>query len=176
MENNFLNLEVSKQFQCSKETLYKAWTDPEQLKQWWKPMGKRLTEVENNITEGGEVRYTFENNSPKIDGKYVKVDDHNVLEYTWNWHLSTEQTEDSAYKLSVRFEGDENKSSIFIAQYGFKNQESVQPHKHGWEQGLKQLHEYLSGSSNNQQSLQGQQKPPITGYNETPEQLKVAGG
>ena len=192
MENNSSNLNVSKQFNCSKDALYNAWTQPEQLKQWWKPMGKQLTQVVNNIKEGGEVKYVFEDNSLTIDGKYEKVQGQDLLEYTWNWHLKAERIEDAKYKLSVRFEGESNNATISVTQTGFEKEESVQPHKQGWEEGLQQLQEYLSGnqqhdnnasnSSSNpnateQKEEQAEEKymPPVTGYNETEEQAKVGG-
>jgi uncharacterized protein YndB with AHSA1/START domain len=177
MDNNAANLEVSKEFQCSKEQLFKAWTDPEQLKKWWKPMGKQLVEVVNDLTEGGDIRYVFEDNVT-IDGKYEKVSGNNLLEYTWNWHFAAGPVEDASYKLSVKFEGDETGSAISIKQESSGNAESIQPNEHGWEQGLEQLAAYANnrGEDGDEPSLNGQQKPPVTGYNETPEQLKVAGG
>lgn len=107
MENNAASLTISKAFNGSNEALYSAWTQPEELKQWWKPMGKNLVDVMNDVKQGGEVKYVFENNSLTIDGRYEKVEDHNVLEYTWNWHLKLEGEEAAAYKLLVRFEGND---------------------------------------------------------------------
>jgi uncharacterized protein YndB with AHSA1/START domain len=193
MENNSSNLNVSKEFECSKEVLFNAWTQPEQLKQWWKPMGNTLTDVVNDIREGGEVKYVFEGNKLTIDGKYEKVEGHNLLEYTWNWHMATEPVPDAPYKLSVRFEGnDDNRSTISVTQTGFKEDESVQPHQQGWEQGLQQLHDFLSNNKssvgnsasasstgnagNSTEEAAQKNMPPMTGYMETPEQTKVAGG
>src|SRR3954469_22013665 len=147
MENNSSNLNASKQFNCSKEALYSAWTQPEQLKQWWKPMGNTLTDVVNDIREGGEVKYVFADNHLTINGRYEKVQEHDLLEYTWNWHLATEPIPDAPYKLSVRFEGDENNSTISVTQTGFKDDESVKPQQQGWEHGLQQLQDYLSKNS-----------------------------
>lgn len=187
MENNSSNLNVSKQFNCSKEALYSAWTQPEQLKQWWKPMGNTLTDVVNDIKEGGEVKYVFADKQLTIDGKYEKVQGNDLLEYTWNWHVTSEPIPAAPYKLSVRFEGDENNSTISITQTGFKNDESVQPHQQGWEQGLQQLQDYLEGRSNGGgksntnsgvnevEKAAEENMPPMTGYMETPEQSKVGG-
>jgi len=116
MENNSSNLHVSKEFECSNKTLYNAWAQPEKLKQWWKPMGNTLTDVVNDVKEDGEVKYTFKNNHLTIDGKYEKVQGHDLLEYTWNWHMKTEPVPDAPYKLSVRFEGDNNTSAISVAK------------------------------------------------------------
>jgi hypothetical protein len=78
--------------------------------------------------------------------------------------------------LSVKFDGDDSDSSISVTQTGFNSKESVQPHQHGWEQGLQQLHDYLSGQTSSDVDVKaGHQKPPISGYNDTPEQEKVGG-
>jgi uncharacterized protein YndB with AHSA1/START domain len=169
-------LEVSKDFQSSRESLFNAWTDPEQLKQWWKPLGKQLVAVENSLQEGGTVAYHFDDGNLAIDGKYEKVVNQELLEYTWNWHFSVEPINDADYKLSVRFEGDESHSSIYITQEGFKNEESIQPHRQGWEQGLEQLKSHLNDQGQQPHGSSLSQEPPVAGYNEAPEQVKVGGG
>lgn len=171
------HLEVSKQFSCSKEQLYTAWTEPAQLKQWWKPLGKQLQNVVNDITAGGTVKYMFEGDTLTIDGTYDKVEPGMLLEYSWNWHVTSEPVEDASYKLSVRFEGSGNNATLSVTQTGFDGQHSIDPHKKGWEQALQQLSEFVGGGQSDEQAgKSGQQKPPVTGYNETPEQQKVAGG
>src|SRR6187551_3239109 len=98
-------LQISKEFQVSKEQLFSAWTDPAQLKQWWKPLGKQLVHVENNLAPGGTVKYEFEDDHLAIHGIYEKVAVNELLEYTWNWHVKAASVNDAAYKLSVVFEG-----------------------------------------------------------------------
>ena len=170
-------LEVSKEFRCSKEKLYRAWTEQDQLKQWWKPMGKQLIAVENDLAEGGTVKYQFNDNTLLIDGNYEKVVPNELLEYTWNWHVSAEPIKDAAYKLSVRFEGDESNATISITQDGFLNEENIHPHQHGWEEGLEQLKSYVE-SQGEMQSNAGTLNEQLvdSGYNEDPEQVKVGGG
>ncbi len=48
--NGQSSINASKTFKARVEALYKAWTDAEQLKQWWKPMGFSLRQVENELT------------------------------------------------------------------------------------------------------------------------------
>ena len=64
--NNAAKVEATKQFPVSVQKLYRAWTDPDQLKQWWKPMGKRLKEVTNDLKEGGKVSYSFDDQAMTI--------------------------------------------------------------------------------------------------------------
>ncbi len=57
--NKTFKLETSKEFSVPAEQLYEAWTEPEQLKQWWKPIGNQLKEVHNDLKKGGRVAYKF---------------------------------------------------------------------------------------------------------------------
>jgi uncharacterized protein YndB with AHSA1/START domain len=170
-------LEISRKFQSSKERLFNAWTNPEQLKQWWKPLGKQLVKVENTQQEGGTLAYHFDDDDLVIEGKYLKVLNHEILEYSWNWHFTMAPVNDAAYRLTVHFEGDEAQSTISIVQDGFQNEESIQPHRQGWEQGLEQLKSHLENKDEQQTgSASSSQQPVIAGYNEAPEQVKVGGG
>src|SRR5687768_3267135 len=110
MENNMHELQLAKPFKCSIETLYNAWTEPDQLKQWWRPLGKELSVVENDIRVGGRLKYTFGDGQLIIDGNYEEVAPQKLLTYTWNWHFNAETTEDTAFNLTIRFDGDENHS------------------------------------------------------------------
>lgn len=135
-------INISKQFNCSKEDLFKAWTEEDELKQWWKPLGKELGQMTNELRKGGTVQYIFENGNLTIEGQYEKVEENRLLEYTWNWHLATKQIEDADYKLSVSFEGDETTSTLSVTQFGFNDEKGIEPHRLGWEQALEALENY----------------------------------
>ena len=138
-------LQISKEFQASKEQLFAAWTDPAELKQWWKPLGRQLVQVENNLAPGGTVKYIFEDDHLAIHGIYEKVVDHKLLEYTWNWHVKAGSVNDAAYKLSIAFEGDQQRSRVSITQEGFESEDHIHPHQEGWEKALEDLQQYLEG-------------------------------
>lgn len=143
MENNDLKVTVSKEFNTPVEKLYNAWTQPELLKQWWKPMDKNLTEVINDLHEDGIVKYIFEDNSLVIEGKYIEVRENEKLVYSWNWQLPKDDVKDSSYKLTISFSGKDDTSNINVLQENFENEEGTLPHKQGWEKGLNDLKEFL---------------------------------
>lgn len=107
-------------------------------------MGKSLEKVENNVTDGGTLAYSFDNKSLLVDGVYEKVVEDTLLVYSWNWHVQSSTIKDAAYKVYVRFDGDGNESAISIIQNGFNNEEHIRPHREGWEQALSQLEVYLN--------------------------------
>jgi uncharacterized protein YndB with AHSA1/START domain len=139
-------IQVSKSFDISKEKLYKAWTEPEELKQWWKPMDKQLTKVENEITEGGTVRYQFEDNL-QVRGEYKEVTPGEKLVYSWIWEVPEESLHKGEYLLTVAFkdEGD-GKSSLDISQQNIMEEHAVKPHQTGWDEALEDLKNYLASA------------------------------
>ncbi len=146
MENNDYKVSISKEFHAPVEKLYKAWTQPELLKQWWKPMNKTLTEVVNDLHKDGVVRYVFEDNSLIIEGKYMEVKENEKLLYSWNWQLAKDDIKDSSYKLTIEFSGKDDTSNITVLQENFVNEEGALPHKEGWEKGLNDLKEFLEAT------------------------------
>lgn len=156
MESNNVNLNAGKDFSASPDVLYKAWTDPEQLKQWWKPMGSQLTEVVNELREGGKIEYKFQTEGKDnlvITGEYLEVQPNEKLVYTWNWQVLEDTVNDSNYNLTVEFKAAETGSSIDISQEKNDKQEAIQPHQHGWEEALNHLAEFLE--SHNTQAEPG---------------------
>ena len=143
MENTNFKVDVSKDFSVPVDQLYDAWTSTEKLKQWWKPMNKTLTEVVNDIKEGGTVKYLFSDNSLVIEGKYLEVKPKEKLVYTWDWDLPADDVKDSAYKLTIEFSKKNNQLAIHVIQENFENEEGTLPHKQGWEKGLEDLDKFL---------------------------------
>ena len=177
--NNMLKVEVAKNFPVSPAQLYLAWTEPEQLKQWWKPMGNSLKDVTNDIRKGGTVSYVFENNTLIISGEYLEVNGKEKLVYTWKWELPEDAVRNSEYKLSVEFKGNAGGSEIHVLQENFENEESMLPHQQGWEKGLSDLEQFLKQSSTTSATPQDDASgmPTVSeGYREDPNQVKVGGG
>lgn len=171
-------VEATKQFDVPVEKLFQAWNDPEQLKQWWKPMGKDLMEVSNDLKVGGEVRYTFGGGSLIISGNYERVKVNETLVYTWNWHFPEDASKNARYKLTIQFLAKGNGSEIHVNQEDTQSQENLHPNENGWEKGLSDLHGFLSNGR--QTENQPQQKYSNgalhdEGYQGTPEQEKVGG-
>ena len=155
-------LTITRDFQAPTEQLYKAWTEPAALKQWWKPLGKELIEVQNDIREGGIVKYSFGENE-SIEGQYEQAEIPNLLKYSWNWHFGKEPIHDVSYTLTVKFGGTGDQSSLTIQQEGFDADAATDIHRQGWEQALDQLDLHLQEAQQVNASLPDQEPAPISG-------------
>jgi len=48
--------EIRRRFRCPRETLFRAWTQPEALRQWWFPSGCVAEAIELDLRVGGAYR------------------------------------------------------------------------------------------------------------------------
>lgn len=145
MNEQAQTISLQKEFSAAKEDLYKAWTEEASLKQWWKPMNKTLVSAENDIRPGGKVSYTFEGDV-KIHGEYKEARPGDKLVYSWIWELPGASMHGGEYMLTVSFRGDGEKSGLTVLQEAFQNEQSVQPHREGWEEALEELKRFVEGA------------------------------
>ncbi len=149
MENTQQSIRAEKKFDADVNDLYDAWINPDKLKQWWKPAGNHLVNVENDVKENGEIVYEFADSEGKrtilINGQYKEVKPAQHLVYSWNWQMpGSENLGDNHFELSVEFSGDENGSSIHVTQTNEDENESIHPREKGWEDELESLNKFLS--------------------------------
>lgn len=170
---NQQELKASKEFSVSVEQLFQAWNDPEQLTQWWQPMGYSLNDVTNELKEGGSVRYSFNNNSLIISGKYEEVKANEKLRYTWNWEFPDNAIKNASYLLNIEFRPKEKGSEIHVTQENLQSDETIHPNSEGWDKGLSELEKFLSRGTRSQGIPMPENEE---GYRERPEQVKVGGG
>ena len=111
-------------------------------------MDNQLKHLTNDIKPSGEVAYTFESAEGKevftVTGNYKEVEEGKKLVYTWNWKLPTPTVHDSDFLLTVQFEPTGTGSRLHIKQDQIAHEESVQPHREGWENALNALQAYLN--------------------------------
>jgi uncharacterized protein YndB with AHSA1/START domain len=147
MPENNLKVEVSRELPAGVDKVYAAWTNPEQLKQWWRPMSNELQEVTNDLKQGGTVRYVFKDEGLVISGEYLEVKEKEKLVYTWNWQLPKDEVKNTSYQLNIEFAAQGDKTTIHVTQEHFDSEEGIQTHREGWEKGLDDLENFLSANN-----------------------------
>ena len=152
MKDTVQTVEAGRQFSSDVQALYNAWIQADQLKQWWQPANNKLVHVENEVTEGGNIRYGFETSGGEksftITGQYKEVKPAAKLVYTWNWEMpGGGKATQNHFELTVTFSGEGNESHIHITQKDLDAQESIHPHHKGWEEELERLAQFLQSSA-----------------------------
>lgn len=139
-------IEMRRQLPVTPQRAFAAWTDPDEMRQWWGPRGVHCVAVELDLRVGGA--YRIGNELPDksvlwIDGVFEVVDIPNRLEYTW----STSRDGASIERVSVRFEANDAGTEIVIRHSRIPTETLVDDHRHGWQGCLAGLAEHLSPDS-----------------------------
>jgi len=62
-------------FTAPREDVFEAWTQPDQLAEWWDPTGARLSECTIDLKPGGAFKFVNEGaHSPPFAGVYLVIE------------------------------------------------------------------------------------------------------
>ncbi len=132
-----------------RELVWKAWTDPKQIGEWWGPQGFTTTIRQMDLKPNGVWRFVM--HGP--DGRdyqnkiiYIEVKEPELLKYR---HAGDEETEPVSFLVTVNFTAQGSKTKITMKMV-FESAEELQriEKEYGAFEGLKQtlgrLEEYLA--------------------------------
>ena len=136
-------LQIRRTFAASREKVFRAWTEPEQLKKWFAPTDEYSTPIaEVDLRVGG--RYRIQMRSPEgglhtVRGNYREVQTLEKLVYTWDW----EDNPMGETLVTVEFRDLDEATEIVLTHEFFPNQEAQDKHNQGWTGCLDRLAQYL---------------------------------
>ena len=138
------SLNLQRHYSVAPEKVWRAWTDPQALKQWWGPGGpEAVSLVQLDVRVGGRFRIVFggpQGRAHEVQGVYREVVPNRRLVFTWTWPNSTPERE-SLVSLEFRAAG-RGTELAFLHQQLFD--EAVRDnHKRGWGESLAKLDAYL---------------------------------
>lgn len=115
---------ITRIFDAPRELMWKVWTEPEHIAQWWGPIGFTNTIHEMHVKEGGVWRLTM--HGP--DGTdflnkiiYLEVKKPELLVYR---HSGEGETDDISFHVRVLFE-DENGKTKLTMSMTFESKEKL---------------------------------------------------
>lgn len=135
-------LVISKIIPASAERLFAAWTEPEQLQQWWGPESVTCIEAEVDLRIGG--RYRIGNQFPDgkvvwISGTFRVIDRPRKLVYTWQ--ISADAPEEL---VTVTFRTtNPGECEVTVTHEHIPNRAIRDRHEQGWIGCLAKLASYL---------------------------------
>jgi len=136
-------LVIRKTIPASAERLFQAWTEPEQLKQWWGPESVTCIEAEVDLRVGGCYRIgnRFADGSVLwISGKFEVIDAPHKLVYTWQ--IGTDSREEL---VSVSFRATtDGETEVMVVHERIPDTRTRDGHEQGWLGCLRKLNSYLT--------------------------------
>jgi uncharacterized protein YndB with AHSA1/START domain len=136
-------LVLTRTFDAPRDLVFKAWTDPKHLAQWWGPRGFTTEIREMDVKPGGAWHYTMhapDGNEYAFDGVYVEVVELERLVFDGFIHASPELR----VWTEVMFADREEKTEVVVRQsYAFES-DATRGASIGWNQQLDRLGEFLA--------------------------------
>jgi uncharacterized protein YndB with AHSA1/START domain len=127
-------------FDAPRELVWKAWTEPEQLAQWWGPRGisTPLETIEVDLRPGGTFRMTMVSDADgtefPTDMEFRQVVEPERLVFAWDAQRGL-----GAGSVTVTFTDLGDKTEVSTHYDGFATDEIMEDSKIGWAQQLDRL-------------------------------------
>jgi uncharacterized protein YndB with AHSA1/START domain len=138
-----LRLVVRRTIAATPERVFEAWTQPQQLKQWWGPPSVVCSWAEVDLRVGG--RYRVANRFPDgkilwITGEFEVIEPPRKLTYTWRLEADAGPTE----RVHVTFEARAEGTEVVVTHERIADRSTHDQHEQGWIGCLDKLVYYLS--------------------------------
>ncbi|HEX4004350.1 MAG TPA: SRPBCC domain-containing protein [Candidatus Acidoferrales bacterium] len=136
-------LVITRVFDAPRELVFKVWTDPAHVAEWWGPHGFKTTIQEMDVRRGGRWRYAMrgpDGNDYPFDGVFLEVAEPERLVFEGAIHGDVSQS----VWTEVIFAEEGGKTRINVRQvYSFESA-ATRGAPIGWNQQLDRLVAYLA--------------------------------
>jgi uncharacterized protein YndB with AHSA1/START domain len=143
-------LQIKRTFNSPREKVFKAWTDPQELRQWFAPTDDYSTShVEVDLRVGGTYRIQMKAPDGKvytIIGTYREVIVPEKLVFTWTWEggASCSTTgEETETLVTVLFHSRGTGTEVVVTHEYLPTTEDKDKHSQGWIGCLNRLEKVL---------------------------------
>ena len=145
-------LVLSREFKASRERLWQAWTQPEQIQQW---LGSgddvEIESVLMDLRVGGKFRIQQKMEDGEYytaAGTYLEVIAPERLVYTWDWEKDGRGTEfgeleGNETQVTVEFLPRGQKTEVVLTHEKFASIKSRDSHEGGWKSWMGRLAQFV---------------------------------
>jgi uncharacterized protein YndB with AHSA1/START domain len=136
-------LKVKRVLAADPEEVFRAWTDPEWIREWMSPVGTSAAEVD--LREGGRFRVVMSGRGMVIEhtGEYLHVEPPHRLVFTWQSPYTGDEPSVVTVTLSASAGGTE-----LVLTHERLPREGVESHGQGWGAMLDRLAALLEARGN----------------------------
>ena len=127
------SLTLTRRLRARPEKVYAAWTEPENLMQWFGPatVTPGTTRAELDVRVGGRYRISFNNakgEHNEVGGVYREVVPNERLQFTWAWHSTPERES----LVTVQIKPEAGGTLMIFNHAQFADETARDSHAKGW--------------------------------------------
>ncbi len=150
MNGTSTELVITRVFDAPRELVYRAFTDPDQLAQWFGPVGWSVPRdsVEMDVRPGGKQRFTMVNDADPsmaspVDGVFLEVVENELLVGAEEWDPTGDPSQSERLTLRIEFADEDGKTRLTIRQ-GPYTEEIMGQAREGWGSSFTKLDALLA--------------------------------
>jgi uncharacterized protein YndB with AHSA1/START domain len=132
---------ITRIINAPRDDVFRAWTEPEQIREWWGPGEFTCPEAEVDLRPGGSYRLAMQPTAGEpfiVAGTYREVEPPALLVYTWRWETGP-AADGSESVVSVEFKPVGARTELVLTHTEFPESHGPAPYKMGWEGGLEKF-------------------------------------
>lgn len=134
-------LTVTRVLNAPREMVFKAWTDPRQLMQWWGPAHHPATHIEMDVRSGGKWRNCLRSAEDGSElwhhGTFREVVAPSLLVFTFQWEEDGERGLENLVTITLEDLG--GKTKLTLHQVPFQSDAERDGHGEGWASTFRRL-------------------------------------
>ncbi|MDH3731905.1 MAG: SRPBCC domain-containing protein [Gemmatimonadota bacterium] len=134
------SLSITKVIPAGRDAVFRAWTDPEEMRKWSCPEGAEVAGLTVDLRVGGAFRIEMKGEDGSeytAFGTYREIDAPNRLVYTWDWEQPDHAVGETV--VTVTFNDLGESTEIVLEHDLFPAVEAVEGHRQGWTSALAQF-------------------------------------
>ena len=141
------SLNIQRRYSVAPEKVWRAWTDPQALKQWWGPGGpEAVSVVQLDVRVGGRFRIVFggpRGDEHEVRGTYTEVVPNRRLAFTWTWPRTTPERESL---VTIAFKPAGSGTELDFVHARHFDEKVRDGHLRGWSEAFVKLDRFLQGA------------------------------
>jgi uncharacterized protein YndB with AHSA1/START domain len=127
--------ELQRTFRASPERVFRAWTQPAALREWWCPAGWVAREINIDLRVGGGYsiamsRVDGSGTDVSVRGHFLEIRPPERLVYTWRWEGAFAEMPETL--VSLHMLGSGNETRLTLRHDNFTDLNLRQQHRSGW--------------------------------------------
>ena len=138
-------LRLTRFFDAPRARVFRAFTDPEVLRQWWGPEGITTPNPDVDLRVGGTYRlemHTSEGVDHVIGGQYREIVADEKLVFSWAWEGDQMGGETL---VTLEFRDRDGGTELTLTHEGFTDAETCEKHNRGWSSSFICLDQHVTG-------------------------------
>ena len=134
-------LEVSRTIGAPIDRVYKAWSDPAQIKVWFGPGDCEVVEADfsPNANASYSISMDVGGQIATVRGTFEEVNEPTKISFTWRW-----DGDDNNSLVTVALTEEREGTRVTLTHVGLPDQPSREKHTMGWTGSLAELQTYLT--------------------------------